>query len=273
MCSCFEPRPWLEASICNMIETHRNKALFHKWHVFLISSDLHNHESLSMSSSVLTESHRSHCHTFFREFFEHRTPNLGEWCKCSWPHSINLCDNFFQPSCFYYFQMSTIFNLSTLHLFFIFNIASKLQVAFALPQSPTLLPAARPLAGRSFQLFEFQGSAAIQINLLKNLQSHPVALMALSVAQGLPRSYSRWSPLSFFVIFAACMRMSGWCFKSSTRLASPSSHAVSYKFQQHVHSERIILQARCISYVVFRTKPDQKRLVGRVRDTQEYFAD
>ena len=80
---------------------------------------------------------------------------------------------------------------STLHLFFIFNIASKLQ-------SPTLLPAARPLAGRSFQLFEFQGSAAIQINLLKNLQSHPGALMALSIAQGLPKSYSRWSPLSFF---------------------------------------------------------------------------
>lgn len=180
MCSSFEPRPWLEASICNMIETHRNKPLFHKWHVFLISSDLHNHESSSMSSCVLTESHGSHCHTFFREFFEHRTPNLGEWCKCS--YSINLRDDFFQPSCFYYFQISTIFNLT---FFFIFNIASKLQVA--LPQSPTLLPAARPLAGRSFQLFEFQGSAAIQINLLKNLQSHPGALMALSIAQGLPR--------------------------------------------------------------------------------------
>lgn len=141
MCSCFEPRPWLEASICNMIETHRNNALFHTWHVFLISSDLHNHESLSMSSCVLTESHGSHCHTFFREFFEHRTPNLGEWCTCSWPHSFNLRDlrdDFFQP-CFYYFQISTIFNLTPfLSFFFIFNIASKLQVAqvaFAKPQS------------------------------------------------------------------------------------------------------------------------------------------
>ncbi len=54
---------------------------------------------------ILCYWHGSHCHAFFREFFEHRTPNLGE-CKCSWRHSFNLRDDFSSFLCFVTFNFN-----------------------------------------------------------------------------------------------------------------------------------------------------------------------
>ena len=65
----------------------------------------------------------------------------------------------------YILSISTIFNLTS------FQHSFKASSCIYKAKKPTLLPAAGPLAGRSFQLFEFQGSAAIQINPLKNLES------------------------------------------------------------------------------------------------------
>ncbi len=153
---------------------------------------------------------------------------------------------------FCYFQFQPF---STLHLF---NIASRLQVAFTKPKSRLCF--LQP--GHSRAAVSSSSSSRVPL-LSKSIRWKTWRVSEKYRHWALPTppqgGILRWSSVIFFIFAHGCVQHV-WRWQGDVQIFNTFSKSFKSSFIKNPAALTLkkIIQARCISYVIFRTKPDQK---------------